>query len=103
MKKEIKFSVLSILFSIIGIIFIVFYNWEISIYSLHMSNKSTLEPNIITTSINTKLLPFSIGVLSLSLVLLDFYKRRTILGVIGIFLSILLMIFSFVPIWPIFI
>lgn len=97
------YSFLSILFSIIGILFIAFYNWEMFIYSLHISNKSSLEPNIITTSFKTKILLFSIGILSLTLGLLDFYKKRTIFGIIGIFLSILVLIFSFVPIWLIFI
>ena len=97
-----KTGTISIILALIGILFVIWFNYQTSELFLtelqKMQNSSDLSPVIVTSGKLNKLIAIGIGLLGLYLGFKSLRnKNRT--GIIGIILSILLIIMTFIPIW----
>lgn len=100
-----KIGITSILLALIGIIFVIWFNLQTSelFYTelMKMRENSDLTPPIVTNVTLYKLIAIGIGLLGLFHGIKSVRSRNRI-GIIGIALSILLLILSFLPIWQYF-
>ena len=97
-----KTGTISIILAIIGILFVIWFNYQTAELFLteltKMQNSSDLSPTIVTSGKLNKLIAIGIGLLGLLLGIKSLRNKNRI-GIIGIILSIVLIILTFVPIW----
>lgn len=97
-----KFGVLSIITAIIGIFLTIKFNIETAelfrSHLLELSNKSEINPINIKLDVTNKIIVITIALISIFLGVKSI-KSKSKTGIVGIVLSIVLLILSFIPIW----
>jgi|GEM_PF-3027023 len=99
-----KHPILSIVVAVLGIIFLIYVNWLVWDTLIDYSNwtsSDTVPQNVVTPKIY-KISGLIIGLIGIFFGIKGIKINKKI-SVIGIVLSILVCIFSFVPLWLIFI
>lgn len=100
-----KYATLSIIISITGILLLIWFNLNMAEFFLNeimiSQNQTELNPNIFSIGIQKKMITILFGVIALIAGYYSWNKKNKI-ALIGIFLSFLLIVFSFVPIWQYF-
>ena len=95
-----KTGILSIILAIVGIIFVIWFNYQLSelmIAEFFKSKSLTeLSPSIFTNEKLYKLIAIGIGILGLILGMKSFLNKKWT-GLFGIFLSIILIALTFAP------
>lgn len=101
-----KSGTISIIFGALGILFIIWFNYQTyELYQtefLKIQNSSLMEPSIVTTGKSYKLIALGI-VLVGTIFGIKSMREKSRSGKIGIILSIITLIFTFLPIWTFFI
>ncbi|TCI84716.1 hypothetical protein [Tenacibaculum sp. M341] len=101
MKKGIS----SIVLSLIGILFVIWFNYRTSelihSYLIETHDIADLDVTIFTSLITKKLIAVGIGFISLIKSIKSF-KRSFIMSIVGISLSITLFILALLPLWQYF-
>ena len=97
-----KFGVLSIITAIIGTFLTIKFNIETAelfrTQILELNNKSDITPIIIKTDVTNKIIIITIALIGIFLGVKSI-KSKSKLGIVGIVLSIVLLVLSFIPIW----
>lgn len=97
-----KYGILSIIISLIGISFVIWYNIEIAVLFQNevLKLNSTTEINyiIFTTEKLNRLIALGLALVGILLGIKS-VKRKNKIGILGISLSLILFILIFIPIW----
>ena len=97
-----KAGTTSIILALIGILFLIWFNYQTSELFLNelqkMQSDSDLSPVMVTSGKLNKLIAIGIGLLGLLLGIKSLRNKNRI-GIIGIVLSIILIILTFIPLW----
>ncbi|PKG53488.1 hypothetical protein [Olleya sp. 1-3] len=97
-----KTGTISVIIALIGILFVIWFNIQTSELFLtelsKMQSGSGLSPTIVTSGKLNKLIAIGIGLLGLFLGIKSLRNRKRI-GILGIFLSVFLIVLTFIPIW----
>ena len=97
-----KSGTISIIFGALGILFIVWFNYQnYELYQtefLKIQNSSLMEPTIFTTGKSYKLIALGIATVGI-LFGIKSMREKNSNGKIGIVLSIIALILTFIPIW----
>ena len=101
-----KSGTISIIFGALGILFIVWFNYQTyELYQtefLKIQNSSLMEPTIVTTGKSYKLIALGIAILGIIFGIKSVHEKSRS-GKIGIVLSIIALILTFIPVWTFFI
>ena len=101
-----KSGTISIILGTLGILFIIWFNYQTyELYQtefLKIQNSTLMEPSIVTTGKSYKLIALGI-VLVGTIFGIKSMREKSRSGKIGIILSIITLIFTFLPIWTFFI
>ena len=101
-----KSGTISIILGALGILFIIWFNYQTyELYQtefLKIQSSSLIEPTIVTTGKSYKLIALGIAILGI-LFGIKSMREKSRSGKIGIILSIITLIFTFLPIWTFFI
>lgn len=97
-----KYGKLSIILAVIGILFVTWYNFEAAkLFEsefLKLQYQIELNPTVYSTGKWNKFIALSIAVIGIILGIKS-WRDKIRIGIIGILLSILLIILTFIPIW----
>jgi hypothetical protein len=97
-----KTGTIAIILALIGILFVIWFNYQTAeLYQaelIKMQSSAHLSPIIITTGKLNKLIAIGIGLLGLLLGIKSVRNNNPI-GKIGVILSIMAIVLSFLPIW----
>lgn len=94
-----KSATLSILIGFLGIIFLIWFNYQtLDFYQENINNHLTLSPTLVTSGKMTKLISIVIGFLGLFFGIHSIIKKNKI-GIIGVIMSIIVIILIFFPLW----
>lgn len=97
-----KTGTISIALAVLGILFVVWFNYQTSeLYQSEIfqtQNSSELHPIVVTSGKLNKMIALGIGLLSFLVGLISL-RRKHKNGKIGIFLSVILIILTFIPVW----
>lgn len=100
-----KTGIISIILALTGILFVIWFNYQTSelfyVELIKTQNSSILSPLIVTNGKLNKLIAVGIGLLGLFFGIKSARNKNRI-GIIGITISIILLILTFVPIWQYF-
>lgn len=103
--EKMKSGTISIIFGALGILFIIWFNYlTYELYQtefLKIHNNSSLEPTIVTAGKSYKLIALGIVILGI-LFGIKSMREKSSNGKIGIVLSIIALILTFIPIWAFF-
>ena len=105
-RKKMKSGTISIIFGALGILFIVWFNYQTyELYQtefLKIQNSSLMEPTIVTTGKSYKLI--ALGIVTLGILFgVKSMREKSSNGKIGIVLSLIALILTFIPVWTFFI
>lgn len=97
-----KTGIISIIVVLIGILFVIWFNLEIvELFEseiLKMENQTELNPAVFTTEKLNKIIALGIALIGIILGIKSLRNKNRI-GIIGIILSVILIILTFLPIW----
>ena len=97
-----KAGITSIIVAIIGILFVIWCNLEVvELFEseiLKMENQTQLSPNVFTTGKLNKIIALGIALIGIIFGIKSLRNKNWI-GTIGIVLSVVLIILTFLPIW----
>lgn len=97
-----KTGIISIIVAIIGIIFVIWFNLEVvELFKseiLKMQNQTELNPTVFTTGKLNKTIALGIALIGIILGIKSL-RNKNRNGTIGIILSLILIILTFLPIW----
>ncbi|MFD2914807.1 hypothetical protein [Psychroserpens luteus] len=98
-----KYAIKSILFALFGIGFVIYLNFELAeLYELELYNdlktENELAPNIFIIGKLNKVITLLIAVIAMALGVKSVQLKNRI-GLVGILLSAILMVLTFIPIW----
>ena len=103
-----KYGIISIILALTGILFVIWFNIEISelfktefLKQLEL-NESNLNPTILSTGKEFKIIAFGMATIGLIFGVKSSRKNKLI-GFIGIILSLVLSFLAFYPIWKFFV
>jgi hypothetical protein len=97
-----KYGIFSIILAVLGILFVAWYNFEVAelfeseLLKLH--NQTELNPTVYSTGKLNKFIALGIAIIGIILGIKS-WRDKIRIGMIGILLSILLIILTFIPIW----
>ena len=101
-----KSRTISIILGDLGILFIIWFNYQTyELYQtefLKIQNSSLMEPTIVTTGKSFKLIALGIAILGIIFGIKS-VREKSRSGKIGIVLSIIALILTFIPVWAFFI
>ena len=97
-----KSGTISIILGALGILFIIWFNYQTyELYQtefLKIQNSSLMEPTIVTTGKSYKLIALGIALLGIIFGIKSL-REKSRNGKIGIMLSVVALILTFLPIW----
>ncbi len=97
-----KYGILSIIIAIIGILFVIWFNIEVAeLFKsefLSLGNKTELNPAVFSTGKLNKIISLGLGLTGIILGIKS-WRNKMRIGIIGVFLSLILLILTFIPIW----
>ena len=97
-----KSGKISIILGALGILFIIWFNYQTyELYQtefLKIQSSSLIEPTIVTTGKSYKLIALGIAILGI-LFGIKSMREKSKSGKIGIILSIIALILTFIPVW----
>jgi threonine/homoserine efflux transporter RhtA len=97
-----KIGIISIIVVLIGILFVIWFNLEIvELFEseiLKMENQTELNLAVFTTKKLNKIIALGIALIGIILGIKSLRNKNRI-GIIGIILSVVLIILTFLPIW----
>ena len=101
-----KSGTISIILGALGILFIIWFNYQTyELYQtefLKIQNSSLMEPTIVTTGKSYKLI--ALGIVTLGILFgVKSMREKSSNGKIGIVLSLIALILTFIPVWTFFI
>ena len=101
-----KSGTISIIFGALAILFIIWYNYQTYVLYqtefLKIQNSSLMEPTIVTIGKSYKLIALGITMLGIIFGIKSVRKKNSSRK-IGIVLSIIALILTFIPVWTVFI
>ena len=101
-KKKMKSGTISIILGALGILLIIWFNYQTyELYQtefLKIQSSSLIEPTIVTTGKSYKLIALGIAILGI-LFGIKSMREKSKSGKIGIILSIIALILTFIPVW----